>query len=64
MKRQWSGTDTIELYLLPQTPYGKETQKIKTAQSKTAHAESQDGKLFPSRYPPGYPKQIQQIVKD
>ena len=47
MKREWSGADTIELHFLPQTPYGKGTQKIKTALSKTAQTESQEVSSFP-----------------
>ena len=41
MKRQRSGTDTIEFHFLPQTPYGKGTQKCrrhKVKQHKTLQA--------------------------
>ena len=48
MKRQWSGTDTIEIHILPQTPYGKRTKTVKTKSSKTAQAEIKEVSSFPA----------------
>ena len=41
-----SGTDRIEFHVRPQTQNRKGTKTIKTAQSKTAHAESQEVSPF------------------
>ena len=63
---------TIEFHVFfPQTPYGKGIQK-KQQTNKQNKTKNQDdkvkqksrGQLFPSRCPPGYPKQNHQIVKD
>ena len=64
MKRQWSGTDTIEFQVLPKTPEGgKGSQTIKTPSSiKIAQVESQEDNYFPSRWPPGYSKHSEQEV--
>ena len=48
MKRQRSETDTVEFHILPHKSYGQATQKIKTAQSKTAHVESKEVSSFPA----------------
>ena len=52
IKRQWSGTDTIEFHTLPQTQNGKGTRTTKTA----LKSEKPSGQLFPNRWPHGYPK--------
>ena len=45
----WLETDTIEIYILSKTPNGKDNiQTTKTAQNKTAQAESQEQTSFPA----------------
>ena len=45
-----------QIHILPRTPNGKETRTTETAQNKNRKSEKPRGQLFPSRWPPGYPK--------
>ena len=61
---QWTGTDTIDFHIVPQTPNGVMGKELKQlgGHKVNQHKRKPRGQLFPSKLQQGYPKN-EQIVK-